>query len=102
MKVKLEDEGYQLEIDDKKLDEEERTDIRKLLAKAGIELSVRYKYQVNRNQHTIFHKVLSGATRAYEEYFPKLPYEVRQNLKAIASLVETSTFTCRSCPYPFR
>lgn len=97
MKVKLEDEGYQLEIDDKKLDENERENIRRLLGKAGIELNVRYKYQVKRNLHTIFHKILSGATRAYEEYFPNLPHEVRENLRAIASLVETSTYTCRGC-----
>lgn len=97
LKIKLEDEGYLLEIDDRHLDESERQNIRTLLARGGIEISVRYKYQVHRNKHTIFHKILSGATRAHDEYFAKLPREIREYLKALCYVVEVKTYNCKNC-----
>lgn len=97
LKIKLEDEGYLLEIDDKQLDEVERQNIRTLLARGGLEISVKYKYQVHRNKNTIFHKILSGATRAHEEYFARLPREIRDYLKALCYLVEVKTYVCRNC-----
>ncbi|MHB1909285.1 MAG: hypothetical protein ACYCQJ_10520 [Nitrososphaerales archaeon] len=97
LKIKLLSIGYFIDIYDNILTTPEREEIKRILQQSGLPIKTVCIYKVEKNLKTIFHKLLSGSIRAYDEYFLKLPREIAEPTSFMVKPKNDRKWTCQTC-----
>jgi len=92
------DDGFKFEIDDKSMDEEERSETKRLLTETlGLAFDEKYDYKPQYDTKWIFHKILDNSLITYDKYFKNLPNENKEILEKIIEVKDEKSKICKSC-----
>lgn len=96
--VKHSDEGFQFELDDSYIPEDEKENIREHLAdQLGIEFDKVYRYDAQHDQIHIVHKILGQNEDAYERYYGELDEDDQQFIDRFLDVDEETVYKCYPC-----
>ncbi|MGI0013225.1 MAG: hypothetical protein ACREBU_07270 [Nitrososphaera sp.] len=98
LKVKHRDEGFEFEIDDKKLTSTERKEIKQHLEQAfGISFDRLHDYAAQYDERFIFHKILARNVTVYDKYYHYLKGPVKKVLDQLIAPTKQNYWKCPEC-----
>jgi predicted RNA-binding Zn-ribbon protein involved in translation (DUF1610 family) len=97
LKIHHHDDGFSFEVDDKKMLESERRDVKRMLESIGIGFDKTYDYAVQYDTRFIFHKILDGNLRVYDKYFGSMEGRSREVLNDVLEVTTKDIAKCQSC-----
>jgi hypothetical protein len=98
IKVDRTDEGFQFEIRDSHLSEDDKDKIRSVIAEyLGVEFDKIYRYDAQHDEKEIFHRIMSGNVDLFEKFSGELSSEANELLDQFIEMKKKSSFRCYRC-----